>query len=293
MAWNYFFKDRSGAQNGPVSLDELVTLARVGRVAPDCLVWSEGGEPVPAARHPALAAIFAEIAAAPAAGIGPLLPSFPVWGLFWRAVVMVFAVALILPAPWAGLWFYRWVAEQVALPGGRRLRLESSVGECWYIFAGTGLSEMIGPALAGTRYHSVASLLAMAFSVWLTVRMIVWFCRSLRLEQGGLALRFEGGFLPYFGWIVLLSLSFVTIIGWAWVLKYQTRWVCANVAGSHGFEFVGSGWDFLWRSLVLALALAFLLPFPWALRWFAEWFVSRIVVRSAQASAPAAQALAA
>ena len=52
MAWNYYFKDRPGAQNGPVSLEELVTLAKSGRVPPEGLVWAEGGEPQAAASHP-------------------------------------------------------------------------------------------------------------------------------------------------------------------------------------------------------------------------------------------------
>jgi hypothetical protein len=51
------------------------------------------------------------------------------------------------------------------------------------------------------------------------------------------------------------------------------------VVGTHAFEFIGSGLDLLWRSLVLALALGFLLPFPWALRWFVDWYVSQIVVK--------------
>ena len=117
MAWNYYFKDRSGAQNGPVSLEELVTLAKSGRIPPDAWVWAEGGEPQAAASHPALAGIFAQIASAPATGVGPLEPSFPVWGLFWRSIVLLFAFAFIIPAPWAGLWYYRWLAEHVALAG--------------------------------------------------------------------------------------------------------------------------------------------------------------------------------
>ena len=293
MAWNYYFEDRKGAQNGPVSLEELATLAKAGRIAADCLVWAEGGEPKPAAAFPELAAALAEFAAAAPAGAGPLQPSFPVWGLFWRAIVLVFGVALIIPAPWVGLWFYRWLAEQVALPGGRRLYLESSIGECWYIFGGMGLSEMIGPAFAESRYQGLGSLFSLILSVLLTVLLIQWFCRSLRAEQGGFSVSFEGGFWGYFGWVLLMVLSMFTVIGWAWVLKYQTRWICRNVVGSHSFEFVGTGLDFLWRSLVLVLALAFLIPFPWALRWMTEWFVSSIVARPLPVRAGAAHALAA
>ncbi len=295
MAWNFFFRDRSGAQNGPVSLEELVILAKSGRIAPDDLVWAEGGAPQRAASHPALSDVFAQIASAsPESGAaGPLEPSFPVWGLFWRSIVLLIAFALIIPAPWAGLWYYRWIAEHVALPGGRRLWLESSLGECWYIFVGMILVEFINPAFAGSRAQGLAALVAMALSVFLSLLLVGWFCRSLRAERNGLSLDFEGGFWAYLGWVVLLGLSMLTIVGWAWVLKYQIRWLCSKVVGTHAFEFVGTGLDLLWRTLVVVLALGFLLPFPWALRWFTEWYVSQIIVTPRGASAAMAQALAA
>ena len=289
MAWNFYFKDRSGAQNGPVSLEELAILAKSGRIAPDDLVWAEGGEAMAAAKYPELAAIFAQIAVAPAAA-GALQSFFPVWGLFWRSIVFAIAVLLIIPAPWAGLWFYRWLAAHLVLPGGRRLSLETSLGECWYIFAGMGLVEYIGPAFAQQpRAQGAASLIALAASVFLTVRLIDWFCRSLRAEQGGLALAFEGGFWPYLGWVLLLAISTLTVIGWAWALKYMIRWLCSKVVGTHVFEFVGTGWNLLWRTLVVAFGFALLLPIPWALRWFAEWYVSQVVFTPR--AAPRAQAM--
>ncbi|WP_374545757.1 DUF4339 domain-containing protein [Rhodoblastus sp.] len=293
MAWNYYFKDRSGAQNGPVTLEELSALAQSGRIAPDCLVWAEGGEPKPAGQHPALAGLFVGRAAAGAGGAGPLEPGFPVWGLFWRSIVFIFGMALIIPAPWVGLWFYRFIADHVALPGGARLRLESSIGESWWLFAGLGVAEMIGPAFADSGGRGAAQIVSLALSIWLTVRLIDWFCRSLRAERGGLSLFFEGGALAYFGWIVLFSLSIFTIIGWAWALKYMIRWLCAKVSGTHAFEFVGTGLDLLWRILLLTLAFAFVLPIPWALRWFIEWYVSQIVVAPRAVQQATAQALAA
>jgi hypothetical protein len=293
MAWNYYFKDRSGAQNGPVTLDELVALAKAGRIAPDCLVWGEGGEPMQAAKHPALAAIFAHTTTALAVGGGPLQPSLPVWGLFWRSLVAIIGIALVLPAPWAGLWLYRWVTEHVALPGGRRLSLESSLGECWYIFAGMGLVQYFGPAFAKTDAQFLASIFALALSVWLNVRLIDWFCRSLRAESGGLSLAFEGGFWPYLGWVLLVMISTLTIVGWAWVVKYQIRWICSKIVGTHGFEFVASGWGLLWRSVLVAFGFLFILPIPWALNWFFNWYLSQFVVTSRAASAAVAQPLAA
>jgi hypothetical protein len=294
MAGNFFFKDRSGAQNGPVSLEELATLARTGRLAPDCIVWGDGVEPSPASAFDALATAFRDAkTAAASSGRGPLEPFFPVWGLFWRSVVFTIGMALILPAPWVGVWFYRFVADHVALPGGRRLRLESSVGQSWWIFAGLGLGEILSSVRADAQAGAFANLVGLGLSIWLTVRLMDWFCRSLRAEGDGLSLGFSGETYVYFGWFVLLVFSFFTIVGWAWAMKYLFRWVCAKVVGTHAFEFIGTGWDILWRTLVLLLAMAFLIPLPWALRWFQNWFVSQIVVTPAAASLAQAERIAA
>jgi len=327
MAWNYYYKDRAG-QNGPVSLDELVALARAGRIAPYCHVWAEGGEPGRADKIPALAEAFQSFTGQASSGNGPLQTDLPVWGLFWRSFVASIGIAFVIPAPWAGLWFYRWLAEHVALPGGRPLSLESSLSQCWYIFAGMGLAGSLGHFLPHDQPQEllVAQIIVLVPIAWLSVRLVDWFCRALRVESGGLSLAFEGGILPYFGWILMLELlpevsafvylgafavmfintawaffgamlllavSISALIGWPWVLKYQMRWLCSKVVGTHAFEFVGTGWNLLWRLFVVLFAFSFLLPAPWALRWFVEWFVSQIVVTPrAAAGAEAMQAAA-
>ena len=43
---------------------------------------------------------------------------------------------------------------------------------------------------------------------------------------------FEGSLVGYIGWYLLLMISFVTIIGWAWVTTAWMRWNCRNIAGT-------------------------------------------------------------
>jgi hypothetical protein len=287
MAWNYYFKDRSGAQNGPVTLDELIALAKAGRVAPDCLVWAEGGEAVQAAKHPALAATFAERApAVSAGGFGQLQPHFPVWGLFWRSIVASIGICLLVTAPWAGLWIYRWFVNQIALPNGRRLSLDSEIGKCWWIFVGLGLIQVLprlaggGPGDAGAVSPTLplAVVLFVVADIFLNVQLLRWLAGSVRSEDGALRVEFEGSYLGYLGWSLVIVLSFITIIGWAWAFKYFTRWIWANVRGSHSFEFVASGWDILWRVLVGGIGCAFILPIPWVIRWLTNWYFSQVIV---------------
>jgi hypothetical protein len=291
MTWNYFFKDRSGGQNGPVSLDELIALAKVGRIAPDCLVWSEGGEPAPAGQNPSLAAVFG---AAPvvggAGGGGPLIPDLPAWGLFWRGVVLSIGVALVVTAPWAGLWFYRWVSSRISLAAGQRLSLQSEVGDCWPIFVGIGLTQVIPVYFKGGWAHGSVQLLCSLASMALAWMLVGWFCRSLRSENGALNIAFQGGVGPYIGWSLLMGLSIFTIIGWAWVLKFQMRWICRNVVGSHAFDFVGSAWEILWRTFAMVIGCMFILPIPWVLSWYANWVVSQFVVTPGAAASALQQA---
>ncbi len=279
MSWNYFYKDRAGRQNGPVSIEELVALVRAGRIAPDCLVWPEGGEPRQAAAYPEIAAALEERATATASGaMGPLRPELPVWGFFWRSVVFTIGVALLVPAPWVGLWFYRWVAERISLPNGVRLALDSSVGQCWYIFVGLGLSQAAPRTFVHSHFHGLALLAGSLGIVFFGFLLVGWFSRALRSEDRGFNVGFEGGFWTYLGWDLLIFVAIFTIIGWAWAAKNKMRWICRTTRGTHQFEFVATGWELLWRSLALILGSVFILPIPWLFRWFYSWYIAQIVV---------------
>jgi hypothetical protein len=72
----------------------------------------------------------------------------------------------------------------------------------------------------------------------------------------------------------------VTIIGWAWVLKFFLRWVCRNISGTVNFDFVGTGWGILWRIIVVILASIFVIPIPWLLRWFTVWLLAQVRVEN-------------
>ena len=51
--------------------------------------------------------------------------------------------------------------------------------------------------------------------------------------------------------------------------------------------FIGSGLEFLWRSIVAVIASAFIIPIPWVYRWMSQWLASQTVLadRGAQANA--------
>jgi hypothetical protein len=100
-----------------------------------------------------------------------------------------------------------------------------------------------------------------------------------------LGLSFSGTIWAYIGWNLLLGISFLTIIGWAWVYVAQIRWFCRNIQGTRrAVVFKGSGLEMLWRSIVAFIGFSLVIPIPWAYRWMMRWMASQteLVARGSQ-----------
>jgi hypothetical protein len=208
------------------------------------------------------------------APFGPLIPSFPAWGLTWRSIVSGLGVALVVTAPWAGVWYYKWFAERVALPGGRPLRLDATVGNSWFLFVAFGLLEWLGAGLDHVGAGAVSLLLFLLQAV-LGALFLQWFCANLRTDDRSTRVAYQGGYIRFVGWGLLFLLSIFTVIGWAWVLRAQLRWVCRNISGTPALEFNGTGFGILWRSIVLVIGAAFIITIPITFKWWTNWFVSQ------------------
>lgn len=214
-----------------------------------------------------------EVSLAGALAMGPLRPSFPVWGLFGRSLLYLVGQILIVPAPWTATGYYRFLCEQVALPDGRRLRFLGQPGDIWYVFIALAVLGW----LHNTRHPGVTATVILVTAL-LTVPVIRWFCANIRTEDGKLQTSFNGETLAYLGWSILFVVSLVTIIGWAWVIKATMHWLCRSIDGTIGFTFTASGSAILGRTVLLILLCALILPIPWALRWYANWFASQFSV---------------
>jgi hypothetical protein len=284
MADAYYYVGDSGQQQGPVAADEIIGLIRRGTVRAETLTWTAGmSDWARADAVPVFASAFASAppplrpraAAVASTAAGPLTGAFPAWGLFWRSIVLALGIIFVLPAPWAGVWFYKWLASKVVLPGGRPLRLQGQVGEVWWLFAGFGLVQWIGPTLnvaLDVRWGGALSSILGVVLGWALVR---WFCGHVETEDGATKIAFAGGVLPYIGWSLLVAVSFVTVIGWAWAFKYFLRWICARIEGAPRFAFNGGGFAILWRVVVLAIFSMLVIPIPWLLKWYGNWMISQ------------------
>ena len=210
--------------------------------------------------------------------VGALRPALPIWELLGRFLLLLIGQILVVPSPWTGTSFYRLLSEHTALPDGKRLKFAGQAGDIWYVFVGMALVVWLRPIIQHAELPQYLGYLGMPLSWVLAVLLMKWFCANVRSEDGQLKLSFDGGYWAYVGWNVLLIVSLMTIVGWAWVLKFMMQWVCRNVRGSASFDFTATGWEILWRTFAFGFACIFIIPIPWMIRWYKTWFISQISV---------------
>jgi hypothetical protein len=286
MAGRQWYIGRGDKPDGPYSDARLRQLIAAGSVTADTLVWCAGMSAwaraadipglMPAARRTVSAASVPSIqpVGAPQDGAtGALALNVRVWPLFWRGVVTGLSELAVIPFPWMAAFFLRWLVDYVELPAGQRVSFVGKPEDVWWVFmlyALCGLSGLL---------HSFLQLAVVPLTTFLLLLMTRWFFANLAWSGQKAALRFTGGYWALLGWTALFFVSVFSIVGWAWVATAWARWGCRNVQGSaRQLVFNGSGWGYLWRTLVVAVTAIFLIPLPWTTRWLTRWLVSQLAL---------------
>jgi len=150
----------------------------------------------------------------PAAAAGrPLEPAFPAWGLLWRSVVSTLGIMSVVAAPWAGVWFYRWFAGNLALPGGRPLRLDAEAGASGLLFAAMGLSSWLEDGLGDLVDRTPALVISVLVEAALWAWLIRWLIPRLAADDGATRFGFRGSFAGLVAWTILFYAGVVSLIG--------------------------------------------------------------------------------
>ncbi|MBN9584099.1 MAG: hypothetical protein BGN84_11970 [Afipia sp. 62-7] len=284
MSGRSWFVAVGGAQEGPYSEDEFRDLIARGHIRPDTYVWADGmqdwkyagdipGLLSPGRAPPPMPARGAPVPAGGGLSGGGFSVDFSIWEMLGRALVFVIGVVLIIPAPWVATSFYGWLISRVHVPGRGQLGFTGKPLDIWYVFIGLALTGYLGSVTGTSHLGDIIALPLQGFLSWLLVR---WVTSNITADGQPLRLSFEGSPWAYIGWHVLMVVSFITIIGWAWVIVYWMRWNCANIAGTRrAITFTASGVEVLWRTLVFAFGMALLIPIPWVLSWYTRWYVSQ------------------
>jgi hypothetical protein len=289
---SWFFASR-GTQQGPYPEARLRELIASGTVTAETLVWSEGMTGWQNAGDvPGLLSGGSGPSAIPHTGLPltsggtatgqPLSADFSIWALLGRGLLLSIGSMLVIPAPWTATSFYRWCVEHLRVPPRLNPGFTGKPGDIWYVFVIQGLG--VDARLSDVAYLPYALVPVEAFLWWMIVR---WFVANLSPDGNARPLTFTGSAWGYVGWYLLAFLSFITIIGWAWVFTAWARWMCRHVDGTRRqIIFNASGWQMLWRTLLFILATALIIPIPWALAWYVRWNISQfaLVERTAYAN---------
>lgn len=288
MAGRSWFYASEGQQQGPYPEIQLRDLIARGTISADTLVWTEGmanwqraGDVPGLVSGASGTPVLPRQGIAPAAGgyashgDGPISIEFGIWDFFWRSVVLSFGMILIIPAPWALVWYLNWFVPCVQVPGRPALSFEGSAMTIvpWYFGV---VLLLLAVSLLGSELLNNLMIFVQVALYWLFVK---WLIANLASNGQPLGLSFLGSFWAYLGFTILSGLSIFTIIGWAWVYTAWMRWVYRNIQGTRrAVIFTGTGLEFLWRAIVFVIACAFIIPIPWMYRWMFRWQASQTIL---------------
>lgn len=192
------------------------------------------------------------------------------WEFLGQGLLYVIGILLVVPAPWLATGFYRWAASRVRVPDRPNFAFNGQPMDIWYALAGLGLLSYAGTL--GNIVHLIA-FIGQGYLSWMILR---WIAGNLSSNGQPLPISFNGSPLTYIGWHVLLFISAITIVGWAWVAVAQMRWICRNIGGTQReVMFNATGLEMLWRTLVFVIACMFIIPIPWMMRWYVQWAISQ------------------
>jgi hypothetical protein len=114
--------------------------------------------------------------------------------------------------------------------------------------------------------------------LWGTLNVMRWFVSHLELSSRR-RFSFLGAYRELLGWEILLGLSVLTIIGWAWVLAAMFRWMARNTRTQDAaLRFHGAGNQILWRTVVAILSSIPLVTIPWTWLWYTRWLVQSTTI---------------
>lgn len=287
--WYYAAQNQ---QQGPVSESELRGLIARGVVTADTLVWTEGMAGWEKAGQ--IAGLMSDLApgapdfsshpapARTAEAEGPLAIDLELWPYFGWTLLFMIGGFLVIPAPWTATAFYRYQVERLRVPGRGPLSFTGQPLDIWYVFIALGVLTYVGAS--DKPIIQLLSMVGEGFLAWMVLR---WVASNIASDGQNAKISFGGSPLGYVGWYVLMLVSAITIIGWAWVLAAWMRWLCRNIQGTRReLIFTASGLDVLWRTILTVLGCAFIIPIPWVLRWYTAWFVSQfgLIARGSMAT---------
>jgi hypothetical protein len=217
--------------------------------------------------------------------IGPginvnLVKISPPWLMSFSAPWLVAAWILSILLAITGVWLFepacRWFCRNLNFSDDSAADFSGRGAEIlpwWSLWVLAGRSWGLGRML-----DDLLQLALYFLGLWATLNIVRWFVSHVELSSGR-RYSFTGAYVELLAWQILLLLSMVTLIGWAWVLAAMFRWLAGRTRSKDtALEFRGEGHQILWRTLAAILFCIPLVTIPWAWLWYVRWLVQNTTI---------------
>lgn len=191
------------------------------------------------------------------------------------------ATLLIVPLAWVTAGAARWICRKTRFSDGTSIEFRGTGGDVvvWHVFAVlilAGLIVLIREAAGNPTATLLVLVSGCALLTYILLMLAKWFVYNLKIEPGP-AVSFHGSYLALLGWHLLNLALVCTLVGWAWSVAAQFRWVAENVKGRGlRFQFLGKGHEILWRTLAAALGSVLIVTIPWLKVWWLRWLAANL-----------------
>lgn len=286
MSNRIWFYASGGQQQGPFPEAQFRDFIAQGTVRADTLVWAEGMAGwQKAGEVPGLlpgSAAPPSLAGDGSLSGGAISVDLPVWSFLGWWVLLVIGSAVVIPSPWIGTAYYRWLFPRMQVPQRPNLAFTGQVGDIWYVFIALGLLGFVG------YIDNILSIVAMPIQAVLGWMLTRWVVANISSNGQPIPMNFTGSVWGFIGFQILMFLAVFTIVGWAWVITAWLRWISRGVTGTRReLVFTATGLQVLWRTVVFALGCLVIIPIPWVLRWYFVWMTEQFAVAPRGAGATA------
>jgi hypothetical protein len=201
-----------------------------------------------------------------------------------RAMRWIWDCVVALPLAWVLAAFARWFAHHLRLDPGVDVKFTGPGREIlgWILLTLLVSVPIVLLPIPGKLddlpFYLPFAISCLVLGLILHYFILRWAIAKIELSSGP-PLRFEGSLVDYLGYQALLIVSFLTIIGWAWVLSSYFDWLAEHTCGDGiVFRCDVPGGEILWRTFAALLGSIPIVTIPWAWMWYLRWLVSCVTI---------------
>jgi hypothetical protein len=194
----------------------------------------------------------------------------------WLVLAWILFVILAIAGAWIFGGACRWFCRHLKFSDGTSADFSGRGGQIlgWWLLCVLASRGWDVPAPEGVFLGIALCLLGL----WGSINVLRWFVGRVELSSSR-RFSFLGTYVELLGWEILVALSVLTVVGWAWALAAMYRWMARNTRASDAaLRFHGAGPQILWRTVVAILCSIPVVTIPWVWLWYTRWVVRNTTI---------------